>query len=67
MLRIRKLFCNLLDAVTIPKNMDIPSLNFHKLKGKYKNYYAVTVRANWRIIFQFKGENAILVNYLDYL
>lgn len=26
----------------------------------------VTVRANWRIIFKFDGENAILVDYIDY-
>ncbi len=28
--------------------------------------YSVTVNANWRVIYQFDGDDAILVDYIDY-
>lgn len=49
-----------------PEDMDTPGNDFHPLRGDLKNYYAVTVNKNWRLIFQFDGENAILVDYIDY-
>jgi len=55
-----------LDAASCPENLNLPGFGFHKLLGELKGYYAVTVRANWRIIFQFEDEDAILVNYIDY-
>jgi len=61
-----KVILQLLDAATSPNKLSLPGFGLHKLKGKAKNFYAVTVRANWRIIFQFNGEDAIEVNYLDY-
>ena len=56
----------LLDAARKPEELNLPGMRFHKLKGTLKDFYAVTVRANWRIIFQFHDEDAILVNYIDY-
>jgi proteic killer suppression protein len=56
----------LLDVANRPEVFDLPGLNFHPLKGKLKNFYALTVRANWRVIFQFDGKDVILVDYLDY-
>ncbi|MGC8494417.1 MAG: type II toxin-antitoxin system RelE/ParE family toxin [Syntrophobacteraceae bacterium] len=35
------------------KGWDIPAFRLHRLKGDLKGIYAVTVRANWRIIFRF--------------
>lgn len=46
--------------------MDTPGNGFHKLTGNFKNYFSVKVNANWRIIFKFEGEDAVLVDYLDY-
>lgn len=31
-----------------------------------KNLYSVTVQANWRITFEFKGEDVYVVDYQDY-
>ena len=42
-----------LDAAKVIEDLDIPSLRLHPLKGELKGYWAVTVRANWRIIFRF--------------
>lgn len=61
-----KLILQLLNAAIKPENMNLPGLRFHKLSGNLKNYYSVCVRANWRVIFKFENEHAILVDYLDY-
>jgi len=55
-----------LDAAQKPESMHVPGFHFHPLKGDYKGFYAVTVRANWRIIFRFADGNALDVDYLDY-
>jgi proteic killer suppression protein len=55
-----------LDAATVPEEMNLPGLKFHKLQGNLKGFYAVTVRANWRVLFRFEGQDAVLVDYQDY-
>lgn len=49
-----------------PKQMDLPALRFHKLKGKEKDFYSLTISGNWRIIFKFDGQDITDVDYLDY-
>ena len=46
--------------------MDLPGYRLHLLKGKLKGFYAVTVQANWRVIFRFADGEAQDVDYLDY-
>ena len=48
------------------EEMDAPGLRLHALKGDLSGYWSVTVQANWRLIFQFDGADAHLVDYLDY-
>ncbi|OAD97919.1 type II toxin-antitoxin system RelE/ParE family toxin [Pantoea sp. OXWO6B1] len=43
-----------------------PGFRFHPLKGDRKNLYAITVRANWRITFEFTDGNAYILNLEDY-
>ena len=43
-----------------------PGMDFHPLKGREKEYFSVSVNGNWRIIYKFEGNDAILVDYLDY-
>jgi proteic killer suppression protein len=47
-------------------DLDLPSFRLHLLKGDLKGYYAVTVRANWRIIFRFEDGEALDVDFVDY-
>jgi proteic killer suppression protein len=42
-----------------------PKLRLHPLKGQMKGFWAVTVRANWRVIFRF-DDGATDVDYVDY-
>jgi len=48
------------------RDMDIPSLRLHQLKGQQKGIWSVTVQANWRITFRFVEGDAEIVNYEDY-
>jgi proteic killer suppression protein len=55
-----------LEAIHKPEDMNLPGFMFHKLSGKRKAEYAVTVNKNWRIIFKFDQVDAYDINYLDY-
>jgi proteic killer suppression protein len=55
-----------LDAARAAADMDMPGLRLHPLKGELKGLWAVTVRANWRVIFRFDGHDAFDVDYVDY-
>ncbi len=46
-------------------HMDLPGFRLHPLKGDKANFWAVTVRANWRVIFRF-DDGAEDVDYVDY-
>ncbi len=55
-----------LNASQSPRDMDLPGLALHKLKGKRADHYAVSVSGNWRVTFRFDGQDAVDVDYLDY-
>ena len=55
-----------LDEATDPSTMDIPGWNLHELKGASAGHWSIQVNGNWRMTFRFEGEDAILVDYLDY-
>ncbi len=55
-----------LDAASSIEDMNLPGFNLHSLKRQLQGYMAVTVRANWRVIFRFVEGHAFDVDYLDY-
>jgi proteic killer suppression protein len=55
-----------LDAAGDVSDMDFPGFRLHPLKGELKGFWAVTVRANWRVIFRFADRDALEVDYVDY-
>ena len=55
-----------LNASSGPADMDLPGFRLHRLKGNLAGFWAVTVRANWRIVFRFEDGHAVDVDYLDY-
>jgi proteic killer suppression protein len=55
-----------LDAAGTIADMDVPGFRLHPLKGEYEGYWAVTVRANWRVIFRFADRDVLDVDYVDY-
>ena len=55
-----------LDASVNPQDMNLPGYRLHRLKGRKKDIWSVWVSGNWRLVFQFEGQDAINVDYLDY-
>jgi len=49
-----------------PADMNLPGFRLHPLKGKRKGQWAVSVSGNWRLLFEFDGENATNVDLVDY-
>ena len=49
-----------------PAMMDAPTFKLHPLVGDRKGQWAVWVSGNWRIVFEFDGENATNVDLIDY-
>lgn len=63
--RIRDLLAAI-ETATVVEDLAVPSFRLHSLKGELKGYWAVTVRANWRIVFRFEDGSAYDVEFLDY-
>ncbi len=55
-----------LDEAANVQDLAIPRYRLHPLKGALKGYWSVTVKANWRIVFQFKEGHAYRVELIDY-
>lgn len=45
---------------------NLPGFRLHALKGNLKGFHAVTVRANYRVIFRFDRGHALDVDLIDY-
>ncbi len=61
-----KLILSTLDVADIAEDMNQPTFRLHQLKGNLQSFWAVTVRANWRVIFRFADGHAYDVDLLDY-
>ena len=61
-----RLLLGRLNASTRPQDMKLPGLHLHPLQGARHGTWSVRVSGNWRITFQFQGEDAILIDYEDY-
>jgi len=55
-----------LNAATSLRDMALPGLDLHPLKGDRKGTWAVSVSGNWRVTFRFIGKDADAVDYEDY-
>lgn len=64
-LKLRNILARL-DAAGSAEDMNLPGFSLHPLKGPLRGFLAVTVRANWRVIFRFVEGDAFEVDYLDY-
>ncbi len=55
-----------LDIARSPQDLDLPRFHLHPLAGNLRGAWAVTVRANWRIVFRFEDGDACDVDLTDY-
>ena len=63
--RIREIL-TALDAAENLEGLNRPSFRLHPLRGEFRGFWAVTVRANWRIVFRFADGKASDVDFVDY-
>jgi proteic killer suppression protein len=63
--RLRLILALLNDAKQLI-DLDAPALRLHALKGEWAGFWAVTVQANWRVMFRFEDGDVYVVDYLDY-
>jgi proteic killer suppression protein len=64
-LKLRDLLARL-DAASSIEDVDLPGFRLHALKGELRGFWAITVRANWRLTFRFVDGDVLDVDYLDY-
>jgi toxin HigB-1 len=63
--KLKQILATLHTAKTID-GMRVPTFGLHALKGGLKGTWAVTVRANWRVILRFEDGHARDVDLVDY-
>ena len=61
-----RLILGRLNVASEPRDMALPGLELHPLKGDRKDSWAVKVSGNWRVTFIFSSSNVKDVDYEDY-
>ena len=61
-----RLILGRLNVAMEPRDMALPGLDLHPLKGARKGTWAMSVSGNWRITFTFLGPDVMDVDYEDY-
>jgi proteic killer suppression protein len=55
-----------LNVAIEPRDMALPGLDLHPLRGDRKGSWTVRVSGNWRLTFKFSGPDVEDVDYEDY-
>ena len=61
-----RLILGRLSVSTGTRDMNLPGLKLHELRGDRKGTWAVSVSGNWRVTFRFIGKDVADVDYEDY-
>lgn len=61
-----RLILGRLNVAREPRDLGLPGLSLHPLKGTRRGTWAVSVSGNWRVTFAFSGPDVINVDYEDY-
>ena len=56
----------LLDRGTEPAALNAPGYRLHPLRGDRAGQWSAWVSGNWRLVFEFDGEDATNVDLIDY-
>ena len=63
--KVERIIANL-DAAKTVNHLRMPGYRLHELRGHLKNFYAIYISGNWRIIFRFKAGQAYDIDLVDY-
>lgn len=55
-----------LETAEDPKDMNVPGLYFHALKGDLAGFYSVRLTGNYRVIFRSEEDGFASVDIMDY-
>ena len=61
-----RLILGRLNASTGARDVNLPGLDLHELRGARKGTWAVKVGGNWRVTFTCAGKDVDHVDYEDY-
>ncbi len=61
-----RLILTVLNSAIAPRDLALPGLDLHPLKGELAGCWSVSVSGNFRVIFRFRGHDAFDVDYVDY-
>lgn len=61
-----RLILTVLNQATHIKDLKLPGLRLHTLRGDRKGYWSVSISGNWRIIFRFSDGAVYDVELIDY-
>jgi proteic killer suppression protein len=61
-----RLILGRLHAAASPRDLALPGLVLHELRGARKGTWAVRVSGNWRLTFRMSGKDVEHVDYEDY-
>ena len=61
-----RLILGRLNVSTSARDMNLPGLDLHELRGARKGTWAVRVSGNWRVTFDVSGKDVERVDYEDY-
>jgi toxin HigB-1 len=57
---------NVLDRAKELRDVALPGMGFHPLKGQRKGVYAISVTGNYRLTFRFEKGDVLDVNLENY-
>ena len=57
---------NVLNRARELRDVALPGLGFHPLKGDRKREYAITITVNYRLTFRFEDGDVVDLNLEDY-
>ena len=61
-----RLILGRLNVSTAARDMNLPGLDLHELRGPRKGTWAVKVSGNWRVTFSWARKDVNHVDYEDY-
>lgn len=61
-----RLILTVLNAAKNIRDVDLPGLRLHPLRGDLKGSWSVSVSGNWRVVFRLEDSDVFDVDLVDY-
>ena len=55
-----------LETALAPSDMALPGTRLHPLRSERAGQWSVSISGNWRVVFEFEGQNVTNVDLVDY-